>query len=107
MLSNVVKNDIVKKTDNNTKIKNIEDEIPDITKLANNTSLNAKINEVKREVLSINNLATTSLTVVENKIYLFLTINSKTFEYNTQFSEKKITTDYDYCKYITTQELKS
>ena len=89
MLSNVVKNDIVKKTDNNTKIKNIEDEIPDITKLANNTSLNAKINEVKREVLSINNLATTSLTVVENKIYLFLTINSKTFEYNTQFSEMK------------------
>ena len=89
MLSNVVKNDIVKKTDNNTKIKNIEDEIPDITKLANNTSLNAKINEVKREVLSINNLATTSLTVVENKIYLFLTINSKTFEYNTQFSEIK------------------
>ena len=89
MLSNVAKNDIVKKTDNNTKIKNIEDEIPDITKLANNTSLNAKINEVKREVLSINNLATTSLTVVENKIYLFLTINSKTFEYNTQFSEIK------------------
>ena len=89
MLSNVVKNDIVKKTDNNTKIKNIEDEIPVITKLANNTSLNAKINEVKREVLSINNLATTSLTVVENKIYLFLTINSKTFEYNTQFSEIK------------------
>ena len=33
-LSNVVKNDVVKKTECNAKIKNIEDKIPDITKLA-------------------------------------------------------------------------
>ena len=32
---------------NKNKIKNIEDEIPDITNLATNTTLNAKINELK------------------------------------------------------------
>ena len=35
------------------KIKNIEDKIPDITNLATNASLNAKINEVKGEIPSI------------------------------------------------------
>ena len=59
-LSNVVKNDVVKKTEYNAKIKNIEDEIPDITNLATNSVLNAKINEVKGEIPSITNLATTA-----------------------------------------------
>ena len=31
------------------KIKLIEDKIPDITNLANNTTLNAKTNEIKKE----------------------------------------------------------
>ena len=52
-LSHVVKNDVVKKDVYNTKIKNIEDKIPDITNLATNASLNAKINEVKGEIPSI------------------------------------------------------
>ena len=46
-LSNVVKNDVVKKTEHNAKIKNIEDKIPDTTNLATKTTFNAKINEVK------------------------------------------------------------
>ena len=46
-LSDVVKNDVIKKDLYNAKIKNIEDKIPDITNLATNTTLNAKINEVK------------------------------------------------------------
>ena len=46
-LSDVVKNDIVKKDFPNAKIKNIEEKIPDITNLATNITLNAKINEVK------------------------------------------------------------
>ena len=46
-LSDVVKNDVVKKDVYNAKIKTIEDEIPDITDLATNTTPNAKINEVK------------------------------------------------------------
>ena len=41
----------------NAEIKNIENKIPDITNLATNTTLNAKINEVKK-IPSITNLAT-------------------------------------------------
>ena len=71
-LSDVVKNDVVKKDVYNAKIKNIEeDKIPDITNLSTKVTLNAKINEVKDETLSIDNLATTTttaLTSVENKI---------------------------------------
>ena len=44
-------------------------EIPSITNLATNASLNAKINEVKNKIPNMTNLATTtSLTAVENKI---------------------------------------
>ena len=46
-LSNVVKNDVVKKDVYNAKIKNIEDKISYITNLATNASLTAKINVVK------------------------------------------------------------
>ena len=49
-LSNLVKNDVVKKTECNCKIKKVEDKIiPDITNLA------TKINEVKTEIPSISN----------------------------------------------------
>ena len=66
-LSDVVKNKVVKKTEYNTKIKNIEDKIPDISNLVTKTNLNTKINEV--EMPSIAGLATTSaLTTVEHKI---------------------------------------
>ena len=41
-LSNVVKNKVVKKTEYNAKIKNIEDEIPDISNLAIKTILKQK-----------------------------------------------------------------
>ena len=55
-LSDVVKNDVVKKNVYDSKYKNIEDKIPDITNLAINTTLNAKRNEVKNEISSITNL---------------------------------------------------
>ena len=69
-LSDVVKNDLVKKDDvYNAKIKNIENKIPDITNLATKTTLHTKINEVKGKIPNITNLATTSfLTAVKNKI---------------------------------------
>ena len=54
-LSDLVKNDVVKK---HAKIKHIDDKIPNITNLATNTTINTKINEVKREISSITNLAT-------------------------------------------------
>ena len=43
-LSDVVKNDVVKKKDYNDKIKHIEDKIPSITNLSTNVTLDAKIN---------------------------------------------------------------
>ena len=45
-LSDAVKNNVFKKDKYNAKIRNIEEKIPDITNLATNTTLNAKINEV-------------------------------------------------------------
>ena len=45
-LSDIVKNDLLK-------IQNIEDKIPDITNLATNASLNAKINNEKVEYLLV------------------------------------------------------
>ena len=91
-LSDVVKNNVVEKDLYNTKIKNIEYEIPNFTDLATNTAftdkvnevkngtpsitkltrtvaLNARINEVKNKLPNITNLATTTaLTAVENEI---------------------------------------
>ena len=62
--SDVVKNDVVKKDVYNDKIKNIEDKIPGITNLATNTTLKAKINENKKEIINITNLATTATALI-------------------------------------------
>ena len=59
-LSDVVKNEVVKKKDYNAKIKYIEDKILSVTKLATTFTFNAKINEVKGKILSITNLTTTA-----------------------------------------------
>ena len=68
-LTSVVKNEVVKKTEYNAKIKNIEDKTPDTTNLATKTILKTKINQVKNEIPSISGLAATSaLTAVENDI---------------------------------------
>ena len=68
-LSNVVKKDVIKKTEYNAKIKIIEDKIPDITNFATKTTLNAKITETEGKIPSVNNLATkTAFTAVQNKI---------------------------------------
>ena len=47
-LNDAVKNDVVKEDAYNAVIINIEDKVPDITNLAAKTTLNAKINEVKK-----------------------------------------------------------
>ena len=65
----VVKNDVVKKDAYNANIKNIECEIPDVTKLAANVTIISKINKVTKEKTTITTLATTAvLTADENKI---------------------------------------
>ena len=105
-LSDIVKNDVVKKDVYNDKTKDIEDKIPDITNLATNSSLNTKINEVKGEIPSITNLATTAaLIIVENKISNVSHLVKKT-DYNTKINEfENKVTDHDHSnKYITTPE---
>ena len=87
-LSNVVTNDVVKKTDYNAKITEIENKIPDTSNLATKTLLNtvenkipdtsdlvkktdynAKITEIEGKIPDNSNLATkAALTTVENKI---------------------------------------
>ena len=68
-LSNVVKNDVVKKDVYHANIKDIEDKIPNITNLAAAAAaLNTKINEVKNEISSITNLAINTVLInVKNK----------------------------------------
>ena len=97
-LSDVVKNDVVKKDVYHAKIKNIEDKIPDITSLA---SVNAKINEIKDEIPNITNLATTAaLTNVDNKIPNVSDLVKKA-DYDAGISEmeNKYFTTSDYTKF--------
>ena len=78
----------------NAKIKDIEDEISDITttnitntNFTNNSALNTKINEVNGKISSITNLAaTTASTAVENKIRNVNNLVKKT-DYNTKINE--------------------
>ena len=103
-LRDVVNNDVVKKDVHNAKIKNYEDKIPDITtKLGAKTTLNGKINEVKVEIPSITNLATTNvLTAVENKIPNVSNLFKKLTTTQKVVKLKKKITDHVYDKYITT-----
>ena len=88
----------------------VKKEILKITNLATTAALNGKINEVKNKIPNITNLATTTtaLTAVENKIPDVINLVKKT-DYNTKINkiENKITTDHDHDKHITTQELRS
>ena len=86
-LSDAVKNDVVKEDVYNAKIKDIEDKMPDITKLATNTTLNAKINEVKNQIPSITNLATTvalnaKISEVKNKIIIITNLDATNYYYS-------------------------
>ena len=99
-LSDVVKNDVIKKDVYDPKIKDIEDKISDISNLATNTTLNAKINEVKNEIPSITNVtATAALNATINQV------KNKVFNLGTTTAlavvENKIP---DHSKYITTPE---
>ena len=78
---------LLKKTEYNAKMKNIEDKILDISNLATKTILNPKINEVKNEIPSITGLATKSaLTAVENKIPSISNVIKK-IDYDTKVKE--------------------
>ena len=132
-LSNVVKNDVVKKAEYNKlvgkvdnidttkfilnttydsdksdlekKISDADKKIPDTNLLVKKADYSSKITELENKIPSISGLATNSaLTAVENKIPNGSGLVTKT-NYNTKISEieNKIT-DYNHDKYITTQE---
>ena len=74
--------------------------------MANDTTLNRKIIEVKNKTLNITKVATAAaLTRVENKIPNVSDLVKKT-DYNTKFSENenKTTADHDHDKYFIAQE---
>ena len=123
-LSNVVNNDVVKKTDYNklvTKVNNIdigtgkcmlksdydadklelEKKIPDTSNLAKKAALTT----IENKIPSITNLAIkAALTTVENKIPDVSNLVKKT-NYNTKITEiEKKNTNHKYDEYITTLE---
>ena len=126
-LSDVVKNDVIKKAEYNklaNKVNNIdtsrfilktkydadklelEKKIPDTSNLIKKSNYNTKINEIEGKIPSISNLATkTALTAVENKIPIINNLVKKTY-YNAKITEieSKIT-NHKYDEYITTPEV--
>ena len=95
-LSDVVNNDVVKEDVYNSKIKHIEDKIPDITNVATATSLNAKINKIKDEIHSIKLATTTVLTAVENEIPNASNLVKKITITKINEIENKITPDHGH-----------
>ena len=93
------------KSDLEKKIRDAEKETPDINVLVKKTDYNSKITEIEGKISSISGLATNSaLTAVENKIPDIGNLVKKT-DYSTKINEiEKKATDYDHDKYITTSE---
>ena len=102
-LSDVVKNDLIKETDYNAKITEIENKFPDISNLATKTELAT----VENKISNVSGLATkTALTAVENKIPDISNFATKTVLTNISYTVPDITTlikksDYNEkkCKY--------
>ena len=92
---------LVKKTDYNSKIIEIENKIPDISGFATKTALTT----VETKIPSINNLATkTALTIVENKIPSISGLVKKT-DCNTKITDiENIINNHNPEKYVATSE---
>ena len=126
-LSNVVKNDVVKKTvydklvakvdnidnlvkktDYNTKVSEIKYKIPDSSSFVKKTDYNTKITEIEGKIPDISDLPTkTALTTVENKIPSITGLVKKT-DYNTKITdiENKLN-NHNHDKYVATSEFNS
>ena len=125
-LSNVVKNNVVKKTvydklvakvDNidtsnfvlktnfNTKPTGLENKIPNNSGLVKKTDYNTKITEIENKIPSISNLATkAALTTGENKIPSITGLAKKT-HYNTKITDiENILNNHNHYKYVATSE---
>ena len=102
-LSNVVKNEVVKKTEYNklvTKVNNI-----DTSHFVLKTNYNTKNTELEDKIPDISNLATkTASTTVGNKIPSIRNLVQKT-DFNTKITEiEKTITDHNHYKYIDTSK---
>ena len=87
------------------KTSKIDKKIPDVSDLVKKTDFNAKVTEIEGKIPGISGLATNSaLTAVENKIRDVNSLVKKT-DCNTKISkiENKVN-DYNHDKYITTPE---
>ena len=92
---------LLKKTDYNSKITEIENKIPDISGLATKTVLT----RVENKIPSITNSATkTALTIVENKTPSISGLVKKT-DYNTKITDiENILNNHTHDKYVATSE---
>ena len=104
-VDNIDTSGLVKKTDYNTKITEIEHKIPDTTSFVKKTDYNTKITEIKGKIPDISGLATkTALTAVENKIPSITGLVKKT-DYNTKITdiENKLN-NHNHDIYVATSE---
>ena len=106
-VNNIDASGLVKKTDYNTKITEIEDKIPDSSSFVKKTDYNIKITEIESNIPDISGLATkTALTTVENKIPSISGLVKKT-DYNTKITdiENKLNNpNHNHDKYVATSE---
>ena len=102
-VSNIDTNDFVLKTKYNTDKTELEKKIPDVSNLVKNT----KLTELENKIPDISNLVTkTALTAVENKIPNVSSLVKKT-DFNTKFTdiENKLN-NHNHDKYIDASESK-
>ena len=104
-VDNIDTSGLVKKTDYNTKITEIEDKIPDSSSFVKKTDYSTKITEIEGKIPDISDLATkTALTTLENKIPSITGLVEKT-DYNTKITdiENKLN-NHNHDKYVATSE---
>ena len=104
-VDNIDTSGLVKKTDYNTKITEIEDKIPDSSSFVKKTAYNTEITEIEGKIPDISDLATkTALTTVENKIPSITGLVKKT-DCNTMITdiENKLN-NHNHYKYVATSD---
>ena len=104
-VDNIDTSDFVLKTKYNTDKTELEKKIPDTSGLVKKTDYNTKITEIEGKIPDVSSLETqTALATVENKIPDLSSLVKKT-NYTTKITEiEKKLTDHDHDKYITTPE---
>ena len=104
-VNNIDTSGLIKKTDYNTKITEIEDKIPDRSSFVKKTDYNTKITEIEGKVPDISDLETkTALTTVENKIPDISGLVKKTDYYTKIADIENKPNNHNHDKYVATSE---